>query len=109
MLLGPHLAEASLRQRRCPGRVWVHGIGGLTGSLLAEVFATAAIGGSAGPIEGNLQQLLIQLYGVTATLVWSAGATFVLLKLVGVVVALRVSREHPLEGLDITQQGETLL
>jgi ammonium transporter, Amt family len=60
----------------------VHGIGGLTGTRLAGVFATAAIGGSSGLIEGNPQQSLIQLYGVTATLVWSAGAIFVLLKLV---------------------------
>ena len=45
---------------------------------------------------------------MTATLVWSAGATFVLLKLVGVIVPLRVSREHELEGLDITQHGEAL-
>jgi ammonium transporter, Amt family len=86
----------------------VHGIGGLTGTLLAGVFATAAIGGSAGLIEGNPQQLLIQLYGVTATLVWSAGATFVLLKLVESGCTLRVSREHEHGGLDITQHGEAL-
>jgi Amt family ammonium transporter len=72
------------------------------------VFATAAIGGTSGLIEGNPQQLLIQLYGVAVTLVWSTGATFVLLKLVGAFVPLRVSREHELEGLDITQHGEAL-
>jgi ammonium transporter, Amt family len=108
VLLGLHLAEASFQRRRCPGRVWVHGIGGLTGSLLAGVFATAAIGGSAGPIGGNPQQLLIQLYGVAVTLVWSGGVTFVLLKLVSAFVPLRVSREHELEGLDISQHGEAL-
>jgi Amt family ammonium transporter len=86
----------------------VHGIGGLTGTLLAGVFATAAIGGTPGLVEGNPQQLLIQLYGVAVTLVWSTGVTFVLLKLVGVFVPLRVSREHELEGLDITQHGEAL-
>jgi Amt family ammonium transporter len=86
----------------------VHGIGGMTGTLLAGVFATAAIGGTSGLIEGNPQQLLIQLYGVAVTLVWSTGATFVLLKLVGAFVPLRVSREHELEGLDITQHGEAL-
>jgi Amt family ammonium transporter len=86
----------------------VHGIGGMTGTLLAGVFATAAIGGTSGLIEGNPQQLLIQLYGVAVTLAWSTGATFVLLKLVGAFVPLRVSREHELEGLDITQHGEAL-
>ena len=72
----------------------VHGIGGLTGTLLAGVFATAAIGGTSGLIEGNPQQVLIQLYGVAVTLVWSGGVTFVLLKLVGVFVPLRVSRSR---------------
>ena len=41
----------------------VHGIGGMTGTLLAGVFAVSAIGGTAGLIEGNPQQVLIQLYG----------------------------------------------
>jgi ammonium transporter, Amt family len=86
----------------------VHGIGGLTGTLLAGVFATASIGGASGLIEGNPQQLLIQLYGVAVTLMWSGGVTFVLLKLVSAFVPLRVSREHELEGLDISQHGEAL-
>jgi Amt family ammonium transporter len=86
----------------------VHGIGGLTGTLLTGIFATVAIGGTSGLIEGNPHQLLIQLYGVTVTLLWSAGITFVLLKFVGVWVPLRVSREHELEGLDISQHGEAL-
>jgi Amt family ammonium transporter len=86
----------------------VHGIGGMTGILLAGVFATASIGGISGLIEGNPQQLLIQLYGVAVTLVWSGGVTYVLLKLVSAFVPLRVSREHELEGLDISQHGEAL-
>jgi ammonium transporter, Amt family len=86
----------------------VHGIGGLTGALLTGVFATAAIGGSAGLIEGNPHQLLVQFYGVAITLVWSAGMTFLLLKLVSAWVPLRVSREQELEGLDISQHGEAL-
>jgi Amt family ammonium transporter len=86
----------------------VHGIGGLTGILLAGVFATASIGGTAGLIEGNPRQLLIQLVGVAVTLVWSGGVTYVLLKLVSAFVPLRVSREHELEGLDISQHGEAL-
>ena len=72
------------------------------------VFATSAIGGNAGLIEGHPQQLLIQLYGVAVTFVWSAGATFALLKLVSLFVPLRVSREQEMEGLDITQHGEAL-
>ena len=69
----------------------VHGVGGLVGTLLTGVFATAAIGGTAGLIEGNPKQIVLQLYGVAATLVWSGGATFVLLKAVAFIVPLRLS------------------
>src|ERR1700688_1132364 len=86
----------------------VHGVGGMTGILLAGVFATASIGGTPGLIEGNPQLLLIQLYGVAVTLAWSAGVTYVLLKLVSAFVPLRVSMQQELEGLDISQQGESL-
>ena len=72
------------------------------------MFAATAIGGTSGLLEGNPQQLLIQLYGVAVTLVWSGGVTFVLLKLVGVFVPLRVSLQQELEGLDISQHGEAL-
>jgi hypothetical protein len=60
----------------------VHGAGGMTGILLAGVFATASIGGTSGLIEGNPRQLLIQLYGIAVTLVCSGGVTYVLLKMV---------------------------
>jgi ammonium transporter, Amt family len=86
----------------------VHGIGGMTGTLLAGVFATTAIGGTSGLIEGNPHQLLIQLYGVAVTLLWSGGLTFILLKMVGAFAPLRVSLQQELEGLDISQHGESL-
>src|SRR5947207_4812460 len=86
----------------------VHGIGGITGTLLCGVFAVAAIGGTAGLLEGNPKQVLTQFYGVATTLVWSGVVTFVLLKLVGVFAPLRVSLQQELEGLDISQHGEAL-
>jgi ammonium transporter, Amt family len=86
----------------------VHGIGGITGTLLVGVFASAAIGGSSGLLEGNPRQMLIQLYGIAVTLLWSGAATFVLLKAVGALVPLRVSLQQELEGLDISQHGEAL-
>ncbi|MBI5262643.1 MAG: ammonium transporter [Bradyrhizobium sp.] len=86
----------------------VHGIGGMTGTLLTGVFATASIGGTAGLIEGNGRQVLLQLGGVAVALVWSAGVTYALLKLVNLFVPLRVSREHEMVGLDISQHGEAL-
>ncbi|HEY0330633.1 MAG TPA: ammonium transporter [Rhodopseudomonas sp.] len=86
----------------------VHGVGGLVGTLLGGVFATAAIGGTAGLIEGHWMQPVIQLYGIAVTLLWSAAATYMLLMLVRLMVPLRVSREHEREGLDISQHGEAL-
>jgi Amt family ammonium transporter len=74
----------------------------------AGVFATASIGGASGLIEGNPRQLLIQPCGVAVTLVWSDAAMFVLPKLVSALAPLRVSREHELEGLDISQHGEAM-
>jgi Amt family ammonium transporter len=86
----------------------VHGIGGMTGILLAGVFAMGSIGGTSGLVEGNPQLLLIQLYGIAVTLAWSAGVTYLLLKLVSALVPIRVSSQQELEGLDISQHGEAL-
>jgi ammonium transporter, Amt family len=86
----------------------VHGVGGMTGILLTGVFATASIGESSGLLEGNPHLLLTQLYGVAVTLGWSVVVTFILLKLVGLFVPIRVSTQQELEGLDISQHGEAL-
>ncbi len=93
----------------------VHGIGGLTGTLLAGVLAVGALsatpelpGGVSGLLEGNPQQLVAQLYGVGVTLVWSGALTFVILKLIGVLVPLRVRHEDEVTGLDVSLHGEAL-
>jgi Amt family ammonium transporter len=86
----------------------VHGIGGATGTLLTGIFAVAAVGDTAGLLEGNGRQVLIQLYGIAVTLAWCGVATFVLLKIVEFMVPLRVSQQNEIEGLDITQHGESL-
>jgi Amt family ammonium transporter len=86
----------------------VHGIGGLTGTLLTGVFAVAAVGGVPGLLEGNGKQVLIQLYGIAVTLVWSGVATFVILKVIGMLVGLRVSEMDERQGLDVSLHGEAL-
>jgi Amt family ammonium transporter len=86
----------------------VHGVGGATGTLLTGVFAVAAIGETAGLIEGNGKQVLLQLYGIAATIVWSGAVTFILLKVIEFMVPLRVSQQSEIEGLDVTQHGEAL-
>ena len=86
----------------------VHGIGGATGTLLVGVFAVPSVGGVAGLLAGHPEQVLIQLYGMAVTLIWSGVATFGLLKLVAAFLPLRVDRQSEIEGLDVTQHGEAL-
>jgi Amt family ammonium transporter len=93
----------------------VHGIGGLTGTLLAGVFAVAALSvgpdtpqGVAGLLEGNPRQLLAQAYGIVVTLVWSGALTYVILKAIQAIVPLRVRTEDEVMGLDVSQHGEAL-
>ncbi len=86
----------------------VHGIGGIVGAILTGVFAVEAIGGTPGLIEGNGGQVMTQLWGIGATIVWSALATFVILKIVDAIIGLRVSEEHEIEGLDINLHGEVV-
>jgi Amt family ammonium transporter len=91
--------------------VWgVHGVGGALGALLTGVFASSAINpaGRGWLPDGNFAQVLIQLEGVAYTLVYSGFATFIILKLIDVVIGLRVSREVELEGLDLNLHGETI-
>jgi Amt family ammonium transporter len=86
----------------------VHGIGGIVGALLTGVFAAEAVGGTPGLLEGNPGQVLTQLWGILATIVWCAVASFVILKIVDLVVGLRVEREIEVEGLDLALHGEVV-
>lgn len=86
----------------------VHGIGGIVGAVLTGVFAREAIGGTAGAIEGNIGQVWTQIYGVLATIVWCAVATFVILIIIKIFMGLRVSESEEVEGLDINLHGEVV-
>ena len=84
----------------------VHGIGGIVGALLTGVFAVEAIGGTPGLIEGNAGQVLTQAYGVIVTIVYCAIVTFIILKVIDVVMGLRVDEKTETVGLDISLHGE---
>nr|WP_218574936.1 ammonium transporter [Reyranella sp. CPCC 100927] len=95
----------------------VHGIGGFVGAVLTGVFATQAITGKvdeknqpvlAGLIDGNAGQVLTQIYGAAVTILYCAVATFIILKVVDVIIGLRVDPEQEVEGLDINLHGETV-
>jgi Amt family ammonium transporter len=84
----------------------VHGVGGTIGALGTGVLAVAAIGGVSGAIEGNLAQVGIQLIAVAATYAFAGTATFLIVKLVDLVLGLRVSIAEEQLGLDLAQHGE---
>src|SRR5262245_2955995 len=84
-----------------------HGVGGSVGALLTGVFAEKALNGVAdGALYGNPRQLLIQSAAILAAWAYSAGMSFVLLKLVNVVIPIRATEVDEVEGLDVTQHGE---
>jgi Amt family ammonium transporter len=84
----------------------VHGFGGATGVLLTAVFGAASLGGLGLSEETIASQLYIQFVGVAATLIWTAGLTFIIVKVVSAFVGLRASEDDEIEGLDITTHGE---
>lgn len=85
----------------------VHGIGGITGSLLLAVFLHPAVGGT-GYDEGSsmISQFAAQGIGVFTVAAWSALATTLIALLVGLVFPMRVSEDDEREGLDLASHGE---
>lgn len=85
----------------------VHGVGGITGSLLLGVFLSAHLGGS-GYAEGigMINQIAAQAVGVGVVALWSAIASAVIAVLVSLAFPMRVSEDDEREGLDITSHGE---
>ncbi|WP_313088712.1 ammonium transporter [Pseudomonas sp.] len=83
----------------------VHGIGGIVGALLTGVFAAPSLGGF-GEVENVALQLWIQFKGVLFTVVYTAIVTFVILKVIDVVMGLRVSEEDETVGLDLSLHNE---
>ena len=83
----------------------VHGIGGIVGALLTGVFAAPALGGF-GTVEDIGAQLFIQFKGVALTVIYTAIVTFVILKVLDLIVGLRVSEEGESVGLDLSEHNE---
>ncbi|MFM1569610.1 MAG: ammonium transporter [SAR86 cluster bacterium] len=88
----------------------VHGVGGMLGIIMLSFVGTQGgfLGsGASGVADGGpLVQLVIQLKGILVIGLWTAVASWVILKLVGLVTDLRVSEESENEGLDVTEHEE---
>ena len=83
----------------------VHGVGGIVGAILTGVFAAPALGGF-GTVEDIGAQVWTQFVGVLFTVVYTGIVTFVILKVIDVVMGLRVSEEEETVGLDLAQHNE---
>jgi Amt family ammonium transporter len=85
----------------------VHGVGGTFGAVATGVLATSAIQANyRGLIDGNPGQVLTQLVAVGATIAYAVVATFVIVKLVDVILGLRISAKDEELGIDLATHGE---
>ncbi len=85
----------------------VHGIGGMIGLIMTGVFASASLGGLGLPDGAGVGgQIVVQIVGIVATVVWCGALTYVILKVVDSMVVLRVSEEQEQQGLDIVLHEE---
>lgn len=85
----------------------VHGIGGIIGTIGTGVLASSALGLFAGQEEINIgSQLLTQTIGVVAVIAYTAVLTWVILKVIDLIVGLRVPLDHEIDGLDLESHNE---
>jgi ammonium transporter, Amt family len=85
----------------------VHGVGGIMGTTLTGVFVSTYFGGAGYPEgQGMGGQVLVQIVGVLATLVWSGVLTWLLLRLADAIFGMRVAGEEETEGLDTVLHNE---
>ena len=82
----------------------IHGIGGTWGAIATDLFAS--VGGGIGLFFGNPGQVVIQVVGVAATWVFSFVGTFIILKVLDMVIGLRVEKEEEIIGLDLSEHSE---
>ena len=92
----------------------VHGVGGVIGTLMAGIFATASVSATAteagvsGLLDGAPRQFAIQAAGVVIMTVWCVIGTWISLKLVDLLVGLRTDSDDERMGLDLALHGEAL-
>ena len=89
--------------------VGIHGVGGITGTLLLGVFASTSVnpGGVDGLIEGSFAQLFIQMLGIVVVCGYAFVVSWIILKVVDMFIGLRVNAEAETQGLDFTEHSET--
>ena len=88
--------------------VGIHGLGGTWGALATGLFASTAINpdGAEGLFFGNPGQLWVQFISVIATMIFAFVMTYIILKLIDVLIGLRVTNEEEIQGLDVSLHDE---
>ena len=86
----------------------VHGVGGIIGIIMVSFVGVQGgfLGSSAGETWIPMEQFLVQLKGIVVIGLWTAIASWIILKIVGTLMPLRVSEEEEYEGLDVTEHEE---
>jgi Amt family ammonium transporter len=89
--------------------VGIHGVGGVTGTLLLGIFASTSVnpGGVDGVIAGSFTQLFIQMLGILVVCGYAFVVSWIILKVVDMLIGLRVSTEEETQGLDFSEHSET--
>ncbi len=85
--------------------VGVHGVGGFVGIILVSIFASSAYGGAEVGLNIS-KQFGTQLYAAVVAIIFTAIVSFIILKVVDMLVGLRINEEDEVSGLDITDHGE---
>jgi Amt family ammonium transporter len=86
----------------------VHAVGGIIGAMLTGVFCAETFGGTGfgEGISSIADQVMVQGLGVIATLAYTAVVSFIILKVIDLIIGLRVSEEQETEGLDLSLHDE---
>tara|TARA_R110002096_G_scaffold138378_22_gene292079 strand:- start:1667 stop:2986 length:1320 start_codon:yes stop_codon:yes gene_type:complete len=85
----------------------IHGIGGIIGAIGTGIFTAPSLGGTGGADFSIASQTMIQAQAVVITIVWGAVISFILFKIVDMVIGLRVDEEEERRGLDLVSHGES--
>ncbi|WP_194192079.1 ammonium transporter [Clostridium chrysemydis] len=107
-IIGPIVSFVSIAVRRKMKwddalDVWgVHGMGGLTGSILVGIFASVAVN----TVDGGMHQMFIQILGVLIVAIYSFVVTMIILKVIDSIYPIRATEKEQLRGLDNTLLGE---
>ncbi len=105
MMFTASFVEKKLKIDDAVGAVGVHAGGGLFGLLCVGIFADGTYGGVSGLVDGNINQLWLQLIDMAVVTGWTVGTVFICFWAIKKTIGLRASREEELGGLDVPEHG----